>query len=85
MNDLDRMIQVGTREPDAVLASTVAAVVGRVQARFPEAAPSLVEQCVTDAIRSLEDAPVKSFVPILAERLAGDALAAAQRNRAGDT
>jgi hypothetical protein len=49
----------------------------RLEARFcPPLLPTDVNRCVVEALGLFDSAPVRTFVPILAERLAADRLRA---------
>lgn len=52
-------------------------IIERLEARFREVAPVTVEAVVRQSFRRFEHAPVRAFVPLLAERCARDMLASA--------
>lgn len=63
---------------DAVDTGEVAELADRLTRRFcPPLSADEVRRCVEDVVAEFDDAPVRAFVIVLAERLASDQLAAA--------
>jgi hypothetical protein len=54
------------------------AVEDRLRARYPDIDPVLIRATVTECFRAFDDAPVRNFVPLLAENRAYRALRARQ-------
>lgn len=69
---------------EVALLKTIAHAVRRLQARYPTAPSTLVQDCVEDAFDHLRSARVKLYLPILIERSAGRAVAEAIRSGNAD-
>ena len=54
-------------------------VAHRLKEEFTEVPPTRVEQMVAESADQLDDGPIKSFVPLLAERRSRDHLRAMRR------
>jgi hypothetical protein len=62
--------------PHVGLDHEVDLIIERLEARFTEVAPTTVEAAVRQSVSRLEHARVQSFVPLLAEKSAREALEA---------
>lgn len=49
-------------------------IVARVRRRHPAASPEVVQRCIEAAMRQLQDARVRAYLPILIERSASASL-----------
>lgn len=52
----------------------IALVVERLQVRFPQTPPDIIDRAVFEAHREFDDQPIRDFVPILVERQVRDQL-----------
>ncbi len=74
----------GPREPsaepivpgEAELARAMGLVTARLKERFASVPPPVVDALVADLLAEFDESPIRSFVPLLVERLARDRLAA---------
>lgn len=60
-------------------AAALGAVTARLQRRFPDLDPGLIEEAVTRAALFYDDRPVRTFIPLLVEREVKDQLRAGRR------
>jgi hypothetical protein len=65
------------RPDEHEMMSLLPQLAARIEARYPSASIQLVERCLVDAVQHYHDSRVRSFLPVLVERRAARAVAAA--------